>query len=99
MGSLHASEMANSGMDPDIALQWHLQSNHYPPVHVAFVPVAKYCIEQGVEAQLYEDWDLLDEIVTLPNGRELSVGEVIEGLHLNFFIDARLADDEDEDGS
>lgn len=94
VGNLQAIEMANAGLDQDVALQWHLRSNHYPPVHEVFIPVAKRAIDIAVDATETEDWDLCDEILELPNGRSLSVGEVIEGLHLQAFVDARLAEEE-----
>lgn len=90
MGNLQAMEMAHLAPNPDIGLEWHLRSNHYPPVHIAFVPVAKQAIEAAVEANLTEEWELLDEVVTMPNGLEKSLGEIVEGLHLWAFIDARI---------
>ena len=84
MGSLHAMEYANSvkegGMDLDTALLIQLQSNHYPPIHSVFVPVAKKAIELANQGE----WS---EIIDMPNGRSLSVSSIIEQLHLDSFLD------------
>lgn len=61
MGSLAAYDMAEQGVDIDVALSWHLRSNHYPPVPQAFVATCKEAIRLAQE----EDWD---EEVELPMG-------------------------------
>lgn len=65
----------------DVMLEHHLQYNHYLPIDLCFVAVAKEAIE-CVESGEY------DQILDLPNGRKLSAGEIIEGLHLDSFIEA-----------
>ena len=37
MGRLQAEEMKTL-LDLDSALHWHLQYNHYPPIHTSFIP-------------------------------------------------------------
>lgn len=97
MGSLQAMEFANSGLDIDAQLGWHLGSNHFPPIPRDFIPVAKQAIEAAVYGERVEDWSGLDEMVTMPNGVEKSLGEIIEGMHLHAFIDAALAAEDEED--
>jgi hypothetical protein len=84
MGSLHAMVYANSvkdgSMDLDTALLIQLQSNHYPPIHSVFIPVAKRAIELANDG----NWS---QIIDMPNGRSLSVSSIIEQLHLDNFLD------------
>ena len=83
MGSLQASEFSNlveqGSIELEQALIWHLRGNHYPPIHVDFVAPAKQAIELANEG----DWKTE---ITLPNGRVKTVGQIIEGLHLDSFI-------------
>ena len=64
------------------ALDWHLQHNHYPPVSLVFKPVAERAIELAAD----DDWD---EMIEMPNGIVLSVGEIVDQLHLLDFIELR----------
>lgn len=84
MGSLQAEEMANLA-DNDTGLRWHLQGNHYPPIHLDFLPAVK----QAIELAKGNQWD---EEIELPNGRILDVQQIINGLHLWPWVD-READD------
>ncbi len=105
MGHLQATEMAALA-DLDVALGWHLQSNHYPPVHSAFLPLAKQAVEKGARAyvlaeiSLYEEaQEILREQVEFPNGLIRTIGDVIEGLHLDAFVEQaaiELQEAEDE---
>ena len=83
MGSLQASEFSSlveeGSIQLDQALTWHLRGNHYPPVHLDFLPSAKKAIE------LANEGDFTSEI-ELPNGKILTVGEIVRGLHLDSFI-------------
>lgn len=81
MGRLQAEEMV-SILSQDQALRWHLQYNHYPPVNEVFIPVAKEAIDRGNQ----EDWDC---IIKMPNGHELAVVQIIEGLHLESFLEGQ----------
>lgn len=94
MGNLQAMEMASRVDDLDVALGWHLRSNHFPPVHGVFIDVAKEAIEKGARAYLLSEigmyeavQEILDEEVDLPNGRVQTIGGVIEGLHLDAFVE------------
>ncbi len=74
-------------------LQHHLQWNHYPSISPVFVPVAQRAIELANE----DDWDAMIE---LPNGVSISVGEIVDQLHLTTFVtfpdDEELEDDLEE---
>ena len=79
MGSLQAEEMV-ARLSRHEALRWHLQYNHYPPVSEVFIPVAEEAIDLGNQ----EDWDY---IIEMPNGCRLTVAQIIEGLHLETFLE------------
>lgn len=84
MGSLHAmesSEMVQNGeLSMKDALHYHLQYNHYPPVHPSFIAIAEKAI------QLAND-DQWNEVIDMPNGKSLRVGDIVSGLHLEHFLD------------
>lgn len=77
------------------ALAWHLTANHYPPVSIDFIPACKQAIQTFViaagstelkgEDHVYQQ--LCNTYVDLPNGNRMSVVEVVEGLHLDAFVD------------
>jgi hypothetical protein len=60
-------------------LLWHLSCNHYPPVHADFVVAAEEAIRLADEGR----WEAE---VTLPNGLVRTAAFVIEGLHLEPFL-------------
>lgn len=104
MGNLQAMEMASMVDDIDVALGWHLRSNHYPPVHGVFIDVAKEAIEKGARANVLAEIGMYDEVqeilneeVDLPNGRVQTIGGVIEGLHLDAFVEQAALKLEAED--
>jgi hypothetical protein len=80
-------------MSLTVALQHHLQYNHYPSISAVFVPSAERAIELANE----DDWDAMIE---LPNGVSISVGEIVDQLHLTTFVtfpeDEELEDDLEE---
>ena len=66
MGSLQATEIANSGLSLEDSLAWHLRANHYPPIPIEMIPV---CIDAI---------DLMNE--GLPNSQiELPLGTSYRG--------------------
>ena len=79
MGNLTAIGLAESGVPLETALAIHLKSNHYPPIHEAFIPVAKEAIALAED----EEWDAE---LTYPNGLVRTVAHTVEGLHLDAFI-------------
>ena len=74
--------------DEETALHWHLTANHYPPIHSCFMPIAKQVIERAVAA--VDDPLIWAELVQLPNGRKMRVGEICTALHLGEFVEARI---------
>lgn len=84
MGTLQAMEMA-AHAPQEVALHWHLTSNHYPPVSPQFIEPAKKAIELAVRGW-EEDESLWDTEIELPNGNIVTVLQVIEGLHLDAFV-------------
>lgn len=84
MGALNAEEMAAAAGEGEVsmrmALTWHLQSNHFPPVHTIFVDTAMQAIRLAAD----ED---LDTEIELPNGLVKTVQSIVEELHLWPFVD------------
>jgi len=80
MGNATARDLATSGIDLDTALRVHLRSNHYPPIHLDFLPIAR----QAIELAQGEEWDAELEY---PNGLVRTVAHTVEGLHLDAFIE------------
>lgn len=80
MGSTFIRGFLEDGMDIDKALEIHLQYNHYPPVDLAFIPACKMALEFAN----MDDWN---EKIKLPNGRILDVADIVEGLHLDAFLE------------
>ena len=80
MGRAFVEGILEMGVDTDIALQQHLQYNHYPPVSEDFIPACKQAIEAGND----RDWN---KKIELPNGKIRTVSQIIEGLHLDFFLE------------
>lgn len=89
MGSTYAlgiaETVANEQISLDHALRMHLTANHYPPLPVALIPLAKEAIERARD----EEWD---ENIALPLDftyqlrENLKVWEVVETLHLYAFL-------------
>ncbi len=72
-------------IDLDTALLYHLQNNHYPPIHKIFIETAKKAI--GLANDFDEkNWD---KEIKLPNGIIKTVGDIINELHLEPFLDQR----------
>jgi hypothetical protein len=79
MGFIQAQEMKEM-LDLNQLLHWHLQHNHFPPIHSIFVETAKEAIDLANQGE----WE---QRITLPNGRVLTVAEIIQQLHLEPFLD------------
>ena len=82
-----AVAVAEGMVNLDGALQYHFTSNHYPPLPVSLIPLAKRIIET-----VSDDAGRVDEMVNLPDGRlwkgkaKAPVSECIEAWHLDSFI-------------
>ena len=84
MGRLQAEEMA-SLTDLDTALRWHLTYNHYPPLPVSLLPVAKLAIEKAESEEWDELLDLPDRI-SYKGSNKAPVHACVKEWHLDSFI-------------
>jgi len=69
-------------IDLDTMLDIHLKGNHYPPVHSSFIPVCK----EAIECCNDEDYN---KQIKMPNGIVKSAMGIVEGLHLDSFLEER----------
>jgi len=86
MGSVTAIGLADSVLDLETQLAYHLQGNHYPPVPLSMV---KPCIE-AIDAAYDEDYDLeieMPEGVFYKGKTTAPAWAIIEQHHLSWFID------------
>lgn len=86
MGRMQAEALAAEDFLPlEAQLQWHLSSNHYPPVPAEMVPVCIEAIDLANEGK----WEAMVELPegTLWRGREMSpVHAIVEQHHLDTWI-------------
>ena len=84
MGHMSVVEMRQF-LTEELALEWHLQSNCYPPVHGAFIPMARKAIEHARAGE----WNHLLEFPEGAgrHGQTEPVQWVIEKLHLQAFLE------------
>jgi hypothetical protein len=94
MGRMQAEGMREM-LDEETALRWHLQHNHYPPISDVFIPICQQVIGIAADAFLTEDGDLWAEEIELPNGKMMRVDKIYDDLHLDTFVQARLAEMEE----
>lgn len=96
MGSNTARDMADSvALDEvklDVALEYHLRGNHYPPLPLSLVP----CCKEAINNANADEWD---KHVQLPDGiswrgqTSAPTSECIKAWHLQWFLES---EDEDE---
>jgi hypothetical protein len=85
MGSVTAIGLADTELDLEKQLAYHLQGNHYPPVPLSMV---QPCIE-AIDAAYDEDYD---RMIAMPQGvsykgnTHAPAWAVIEQHHLDWFI-------------
>ena len=84
MGRQFIEGFLAEGVQKEVALNYHLQYNHYPPVSTDFVPAFMKAIEAGYEAEWNDEWDI---DIELPNGKIRTASQIIEGLNLDAFFD------------
>lgn len=105
MGYASAAEFAALASDLDTALRMHLTSNHFPPLPVAYAPVAAEAISRAAAAVAYDDPDGWTDVLDLPDvalvPREsadgtATVGVLVEALHLHAFVDAAVTELQEE---
>jgi hypothetical protein len=94
MGSVTAIGLAETELDLEKQLAYHLQGNHYPPVPLSMVAP---CIE-AIDAAYDEDFD---RYIAMPEGvfykgmSHAPAWAIIEQHHLSWFITP--VEDSDED--
>jgi hypothetical protein len=93
MGSVTAIGLADSVLDLETQLAYHLQGNHYPPVPLSMV---QPCID-AIDAAYDEDYDrmiMLPEGITWRGSVGAPAHAIIEGHNLQWFIDPADEDNE-----
>ena len=90
MGSVTAIGLADTTLDLETQLAYHLKGNHYPPVPVEMV---KPCIE-AIDAFYDEDFNRMIEMPMVGDFQILYKGmshapasAIVEQHHLEWFID------------
>ncbi len=73
------------------ALEWHLQSNHFPPVPSYMVPVAERAVLAARAGNYDESLPLPPDVLWRGNSK-VPVSAVVESFHLDAFIDAQEED-------
>jgi hypothetical protein len=99
MGSVTAIGLADSVLDLETQILYHLTGNHYPPVPKEMV---KPCID-AIDAYYDEDWDRMIDMPMVSDFQILYRGElqapawaIVEQHHLDTFIEpVAYSDDED----
>jgi len=85
MGSVTAIGLADSVLDLETQIAYHLQGNHYPPVPLSMV---QPCIE-AIDAAYDEDYDreiAMPEGVSYKGSNVAPAWAIIEQHHLDWFI-------------
>ena len=85
MGSVTAIGLAESELDLEKQLAYHLQGNHYPPVPLSMV---QPCIE-AIDAAYDEDYNRMIEMpqgISYKGNTHAPAWAVIEQHHLDWFI-------------
>ncbi len=85
MGSVTAIGLADTELDLERQLAYHLQGNHYPPVPLSMV---QPCIE-AIDAAYDEDYDreiAMPQGVSYKGSNVAPAWAVIEQHHLDWFI-------------
>lgn len=80
MGKLFTESIEQVDIPLGVKLKWHLQFNHYPPVHEVFVPLC----EQVIACANAGEWSA---VLDMPNGLSRTVAYIVENLHLEPFCD------------
>ena len=65
----------------ELALEWHMTANHYPPCSAQDIELAKRALA------LAPEWDAEMEGVKHRDGRPVTVLEVIDAFHLHPFLE------------
>lgn len=89
----YAGAVEDGLCDLSVALHAHLTSNHWPPHSPRLVPFAVAAVERAAADEWDAQIDLpegiaLEHRVTGKRRSSLTVGEVVDWLHLHAFVDA-----------
>jgi hypothetical protein len=85
MGRMSLEGMLEGDVSYDAALEWHLTSNHYPPVPLSMIQACK----EAIDACNEED---SDRSIELPSGilwrgnSSAPAWAIVEGHHLESFL-------------
>jgi len=97
MGSMTAIGLADSVLDLETQLAYHLRGNHYPPVPIEMV---QPCIE-AIDAAYDEDWDRMIDMplvgdfqILYKGAKQAPAYAIIEQHHLDWFINSESDEDE-----
>jgi hypothetical protein len=91
MGSVTAIGLADSVLDLETQLGYHLQGNHYPPVPLSMV---QPCID-AIDAYYEEDYNQeinLPHPITWKGNATAPASAIVEAHHLEWFIDPASED-------
>jgi len=97
MGSITAIGLADSVLDLETQLAYHLRGNHYPPVPIEMV---QPCIE-AIDAAYDEDWDRMIDMplvgdfqILYQDAKQAPAYAIIKQHHLDWFINSESDEDE-----
>ena len=84
MGIMALEDMANNA-SMTVALSWHLQSNHYPPIPLTMVDV---CVQAIDLVNISEGYELVElpEGVLFRGSTSAPAYDIVEQHHLDFWI-------------
>ena len=89
MGSITAIGLADTTLDLETQLLYHLKSNHYPPVPAEMV---KPCIE-AIDANYDEDYSRMIDMpmvgnyqITYKGNKQAPASAIVSQHHLEWFI-------------
>jgi hypothetical protein len=78
----------NEGLiSEDIALHIHLTSNHYPPIPLTMIPVAKRAIVKANRGEWDKKVRMPEGVSHRVYGNLVPVHQVISHMHLDTFLD------------
>lgn len=71
----------------EVALEWHLRSNHYPPFPLALVATAREALRMARQKDDPNTPLGLPKGITFRGRTKISLREAIESMHLEAFLD------------
>ena len=86
MGSVTAIGLADSVLDLETQLGYHLQGNHYPPVPLSMVQPCIEAIDAAYDEDYYREIKM-PEGITYKGNNTAPAHAIIDQHHLSWFID------------